>query len=198
MRAMPQRVASVLLGLALVLPGCGDKSDADLLLRAPSVAMAPTVRFGYHVSVDTDAYKHATPRRGDIVVFHPPVGAEEHECGVPSQPADGHPCALPTTATKRETKFIKRVTGLPGDRLAIRNNKTFINGRPLDEPYIQRTACTVLCNLPKAVTIRPGYYFTLGDNRDESDDSRVWGPVPRTALIGKVVAVCPPAGCGNE
>jgi signal peptidase I len=183
---------------AVALAGCGDKGDGDQLLRVPSEAMLPTIKVGYNVSVDTDAYEQVGPKRGDIVVFHPPVGAETHECGVPSQPADGHPCARPVTATQDEVKFIKRVVGLPGERIAFKDNRAYLNGKPLGEPYIKSTSCEVYCNLPKPITIPPGHYFTLGDNRAASDDSRGWGPIPRKTLIGKVVAVCPPAGCGNE
>jgi signal peptidase I len=184
--------------VAVALAGCGDKSDGDRLFRIPSPAMLPTIKAGYHASVDTDAYAKSGPRRGDIVVFHPPVGATTHECGIPSQPADGHPCAAPTTANESEVTFIKRVVALPGETVYIRNNRTYVNGKPLPEPYIRSSPCEVLCSLPKPVKIPAGHYFALGDNRGESDDSRDWGPFPREQLVGKVVAVCPPSGCGNE
>jgi signal peptidase I len=154
----------------------------------PSASMVPTIKTGEVIRADTSAYvSGASPKRNDIVVLHPPVGADEHRCGLPSQPADGHPCAKPT-AGALQTLFLKRVVGLPGDDLAFANNRTVLGGRRLDEPFVNsKTLCGELCNLRKPITVPPDHYYVVGDNRGESDDSRDWGPVPRESIVGKVL-----------
>ena len=127
------------------------------LFRIPSAAMEPTLKIGDRIATVGDD----TPKRGDIVTFHPP-----------SQP---------------HAFFVKRVVGLPGDRIRIRHNRAIVNGHPLREPYVRTTPCTYLCNLPREIVVPPGHYFMLGDNRGQSDDSRDWGPVPRGALVGRAV-----------
>jgi len=183
-------VAAIAVAVALGSAGCGDDDGgtANRLYRMPSPSMAPTIRTGAEVRVDTTAYSSgASPQRNDIVVLRPPTGADTHRCGVPSQPADGHPCAKPTQGTSQH-EFLKRVVGLPGDRLAFADNRTILNGRRLEEPFVNpKTVCDVLCNLRKPITVPPDHYFLVGDNRGVSDDSRDWGPVPRESIVGKVL-----------
>jgi signal peptidase I len=186
MRRMGAASEVVIAIAVLALAGCGNGGDKTY--RIPSPAMAPAYDVGDHIKVDTDAYKKAAPERGDVIVFHPPTGVDTFNCGIRSQPEDGHPCARPTPGLVLGTTFIKRVVGLPGEQLFIRNNRAYVNGRALNEPYIKPgTPCENFCNLPKPIRIPQDHYFTLGDNRGESADSRGWGPVPRDALIGKVV-----------
>jgi signal peptidase I len=183
--------------VALLIAGCGGGDHGGQLLRTyriPSPAMAPTIDVGDHVKVDVAAYDRAAPRRGDIAVFAPPTGSRTQECGVPSEPTDGHPCERPTTGTDEDTRFIKRVVGMPGDWLLVRNNRIYIGTsrkgpfKAQDEPFVAKnTPCAELCNLPKPVLIPPDHFFVAGDNRGASDDSRDWGPVPHAALVGKVV-----------
>jgi signal peptidase I len=152
--------------------------------RIPSPSMVPTLEVGQRVLVNRLGTHFGDPHRGDVVVFKPPAGADSHQCGIPSEPADGHPCGKPT-AQRSPNNFIKRVIGLPGDRVFVRNNRAYVNGKPLNEPYINKTTnCDELCNLPKEITIPPGHFFMMGDNRGESDDSRDWGPVPKKWIIG--------------
>jgi signal peptidase I len=153
--------------------------------RAPSPSMEPTIHVGDHFLVARTSFPFSGPRRGDIIVFHPPLGSNSQECGVPSSPSDGHPCAQATRGRSPAT-FIKRIVAVPGDELSIRDNHVYLDGRPVAEPYVKKdTPCEELCNLPKPITIAPGHYFVLGDNRGASDDSRDWGPIDRDAIIGR-------------
>jgi signal peptidase I len=105
-------------------------------------------------------YLFHAPRRGEVVVFHPPA------------PNGG------------DRDFIKRVIGVPGDRIEIREERVFVNGRLLEEPYIPgvRTACFgQWCD----VTLDEDQYFVMGDNRPNSSDSRYWGPVTGDKIVGK-------------
>ena len=83
------------------------------------------------------------------------------------------------------TNFIKRVVGLPGDRLSVRRGRVYIDGRLQKEPFIRPDAGCSICNLPRPITIPKGEYYMMGDNRGESADSREWGPVPKKWFIGK-------------
>ncbi len=159
--------------------------------RVPSASMLPTVAVGQNIEIETAAYRTARPARGDIVVFHPPLGAEDGRCGAPGEgpgpAAEGHAgarsCARPTLGLSN-ARFIKRVVGLPGDHVAIRGGRALIDGRPLAEPYVRECGDGPGCDLG-AITIPRGLYFMLGDNRGESDDSRYWGPVPLSSIEGR-------------
>ena len=91
---------------------------------------------------------------------------------------------MPWTQPSSQT-FIKRVVGLPGDRLSIRNGHVIRNGKREDDPYIVQCNGGEACNFPQTITIPRGYYYMMGDNRPDSEDSRFWGPVPRSWIIGK-------------
>jgi len=161
------------------------------MYRIPSASMQPTLQPGSIVFSNAGYYRNHEPARGDIVVFAPPQ----------------HP----------DQDWIKRVVGMPGDRIGYRDNVVSINGKPLpyarigDYKGVGRNAETFVFtelreNLdghPHGVleyeaesfedqgegdwTVPPGHYFMMGDNRDRSDDSRFWGTVPRSALKGKIV-----------
>jgi signal peptidase I len=150
--------------------------------RVPSDGMAPTFAIGMVVFADPKAYEHAKPRYGDVVIFNPPAGAQSSECGRP--PPDGAVCAVATEPTST-FRFIKRVVGVPGDRIAIKHGRVIRNGRP---DTFKITPCRGLstCNFPRAITVPAGSYFMVGDNRGTSDDSRAWGPVPLKAILGRV------------
>jgi signal peptidase I len=172
-------IIAVALGLAI-----GIQAFLVKPFRIPSPSMVPTLEVGQRVLVNRIGTHFGDPSRGDVIVFKPPAGADTHECGIPSEPEDGHACAKPTDK-RSDSNFIKRVIGLPGDKLYVRNNRAYINGKPLNEPYINKgTGCDNLCDLPKPITIPPGHFFMMGDNRGESDDSRDWGPVPKKWIIG--------------
>lgn len=150
--------------------------------RIPSESMVPTLSVGQRVLADRVSYRVGSPERGDIVVFKPPLGADTGECGE-ARPTD-QACSKPTDE-RSEQNFIKRVVGLPGDRLKVIGGRVFIDGRELDEPYTREAEGCPTCNLPGEITIPPDHYFMMGDNRGQSEDSRVWGPVPERDLIGQ-------------
>jgi signal peptidase I len=150
----------------------------------PSQSMEPTLMPGQRVLVNRLAYDFgSTPARGDIVVFHPPSSLV---CKV-NVPAT-EPCPESMT-TPSSQYFVKRVIGLPGDHLWIENGHPVINGKELKhEPYITPCSDSTSCYMPHIITIPRGEYYMLGDNRGDSDDSRYWGPVPESWIIGEVFA----------
>jgi signal peptidase I len=149
--------------------------------------MEPTLDVGQRVLVNRFLYHFTDPGIGDIVVFHPPVGADNGtECGVAHTPQEA--CPEPTAAESSQN-FIKRIVAGPGDTLSVRDGHPVLNGvEKTEESYTMPCGSAPSCNLPKAITIPPDHYFMMGDNRGESDDSRFWGPVPRDWIIGKAFA----------
>ncbi|MHB8421489.1 MAG: signal peptidase I [Leptospirales bacterium] len=147
--------------------------------RIPSGSMIPTLDVGDQILVYKLSYGLRSPfgdhywihfhgpARGDVVVFRYP---------------------------KDESKdFIKRVVGVPGDHVSVRKKVVYVNGRPQKEPYIQyiqpfETDQPGRDNMPEVV-VPPGKYFVMGDNRDDSYDSRFWGFVKRNKILGKAVIV---------
>jgi signal peptidase I len=152
--------------------------------RIPSGSMEPTLKIGQRVLVDRIGNDFFAPSVGDIVVFHPPAGAASEECGVVARKS-GQACSRPTRKPSSEN-YIKRVVAGPGDRIAIVNGHVILNGKRQHEPFANFAGCQNNgdCNYPAPITIPAGYYFMMGDNRDFSDDSRFWGPVPRAWIIG--------------
>jgi signal peptidase I len=151
--------------------------------RIPSPSMVPTLEIGQRVLTNR-LVDH--PSLSDIVVFHPPAGADPAtpQCGNPNQ-GSGHPAACDTATAQQSTQtFIKRVVGVPGDRISIVNGHVIRNGVPEKDAYINPCQLGGSCDFPQTITIPPGDYFMMGDNRGESDDSRFWGPVPQKWIIG--------------
>ena len=122
---------------------------------------------------------------GDIVLFHPPAGAEEaNACG--SRPLRGQMCDRPTPRPA-SVFFLKRIVAGPGDRIAIENGHVIRDSRRIVERYAEPCGGGEGCDFPRAVVVPPGDYVMLGDNRGSSDDSRFWGPVPAGWIVGTVV-----------
>ncbi|GAC1305906.1 MAG: hypothetical protein NVSMB19_17710 [Vulcanimicrobiaceae bacterium] len=120
-------------------------------------SMEPRIDSDEYVLINALAYRLGSPARGDIVAFR-------HERSAP-------------------TVYLKRVIGVPGDRIAIAAGNVSVNGIRLDEPYVRfRDARSA-----GEVVVPGDAYYVLGDNRANSDDSRVWGFVPRADLIGRAV-----------
>ncbi len=181
-------IVALALGLALALQAWVVKP-----YKIPSGSMEPTLDEGQRVLVNRFIYHFHEPKIGDIVVFHPPAGAESSsECGAlvgGAQPIEtGEPCPKPTPEESSET-FIKRVVAVGGDTLAVKDGHPIVNGvEKTDEPYINPCGSVIECNLPKPITIPKGHFFMMGDNRGDSDDSRFWGPVPKEWIIGEAFA----------
>ena len=148
-------------------------ADVTHLYRIPSSAMEPTLHCarpdpGCEASrqdrIFVIKYLFSTPGRSDIVAFRTPARAAK-VCGSGGV-------------------FVKRIVGLPGETWQEQKGRVFIDGLRLVEPYVKQ---------PDTLTRRPvkipkGSYFVLGDNRASSCDSREWGPLPRSNIIGRVIA----------
>lgn len=126
-------------------------------------AMEPIYKDGQYVMMSKLAYNSSDPKRGDVVVFQYPI-----DTGI----------ELP-----------KRIIGLPGDNVKIQKGKVYINGALLDEPYLARDVSTLpgdFLEEGKTIIVPENEFFVLGDNRDLSADSRMWGFVPRGNILGKI------------
>jgi signal peptidase I len=175
-------IVALALGLALAIQAWVIKP-----YQIPSGSMEPTLDIGQRVLVNRFLYHFKDPQIGDIVVFHPPAGADNGtECGVPAGPHEA--CPKPTEGESSQN-FIKRIVAGPGDTLAVEDGHPVVNGvEDKDEPYINPCGGGAQCNLSKPITIPPDMYFMMGDNRGASDDSRFWGPVPKEWIIGEAFA----------
>jgi signal peptidase I len=169
---------AVAVGLALLIQAFVVKP-----YRIPTPSMVPTLKVGQRILANRLIDK---PSVGDIVVFHPPQGADPATpiCGNPNQ-GGGHDqaCDTPTSAESSQT-FIKRVVGGPGDTISIVNGHVIRNGVREKDSYIVPCGSDSSCNFRTPIVIPPGDYFMMGDNRGASDDSRFWGPVPDKWVIG--------------
>jgi signal peptidase I len=146
--------------------------------KIPSGSMEPTLDPGQRVLVDRLFF---SPHVGDIVVFHPPAGADNEQCGRAAAAAAA--CDSPDRAPSTET-FIKRIVAGPGDVITIRNGHVIRNGKPEPDSYIRPCAAGDPCTFTTPIRIPSGMWFMMGDNRGLSDDSRFWGPVPAAWIIG--------------
>ncbi|MDQ6745985.1 MAG: signal peptidase I [Actinomycetota bacterium] len=151
--------------------------------RIPSGSMIPTLAINQRVLTNR-TIDH--PHVGDIVVFHPPHGADLADglCANPGQgTGHGQACDASTPEQSSQT-FIKRVVAGPGDRISILDGHVIRNGVPEKDSYTAACGPIGNCNFRQAITVPPGEYFMMGDNRGQSDDSRFWGPVPNKWIIG--------------
>jgi signal peptidase I len=157
--------------------------------RIPSGSMEPTLAIGQRVLVDRIGNDFFGPSIGDIVVFHPPAGAIAGDgvCGA-IQPSN-EPCRRPTPK-ESNVNYIKRVVAVGGDTIAIRGGHVILNGKRQNEPFASFAGCSSdpSCTYSEPIKVPRGYYFMMGDNRANSDDSRFWGPVPRGWIIGEAFA----------
>ena len=187
-RELPVLVA-VALALALLL-----KTFVVQAFYIPSPSMLPTLERGDRILVNRLAYRLGDIRRGDIVVFTDPQANEDRGVvgGFLHWLVDG----LGVASTD---DFVKRVIGLPGDAVEIRNGAVFVNGSRIEEPYLNPNHDSRGFG---PITVPPGMLFVLGDNRVDSGDSRFPPPegtgyVPVDHVVGKVsVIVWPPSRVG--
>lgn len=128
--------------------------------RIPSASMAPTLLPGDFILVDSFAYSKQAPQRREIIVFSYPVNPK--------------------------MAFVKRVAGIPGDRIEVIGEHLFVNGEQQNEPYLHPFRKNRRGKKPYSTTVPEGKLFVLGDNRDHSADSRVWGFVPLEEVVGRV------------
>ena len=165
--------------------------------QIPSSSMVPTLQVGDYILVNkfnyglrlpvtrTKIWDVSSPERGDVMVFYPPHA--------------------------NTTYYIKRVIGVPGDRIQYRNKQLTVNGKPVPREWLAEIPGSrrlqigleqprddkshlVQVDLSRpvrdfSVVVRPGHYFMMGDNRDNSSDSRVWGQVPESDIVGQAVAI---------
>ena len=177
-------IVAAALGLALAIQAFVVKP-----YRIPSGSMLPTLHINQRVLVNRIGSHFTSPHVGDIIVFHPPKGYNDG-CANPNegenQSGEDAPsaCDVPQRTPSSET-FIKRVVGLPGDRISIRDGHVFRNGARESDGYIAPCMAGAPCTFPRTITIPKDDYFMMGDNRPDSEDSRFWGPVPRGWIIGK-------------
>ncbi len=131
-------------------------------------SMVPNFQSGEQVLTDKVTYKMRDPQRGEIVVFHAPPDAN---C------AEGTGC-----------DFIKRIIGVPGDTVEIKDNAVWINGERLPEPYVPSDYAILPGNATKekSIYLGPNEFFVCGDNRPYSSDSRSWGAITKDEIVGRV------------
>jgi signal peptidase I len=175
-------IVGIALGLAIIIQGFIVKP-----YEIPSASMEPTLTINQRILVDRLGMHFSSPHIGDIFVFHPPVSetcADANE-GETSLGQDGAaPCDVAQTRESSQT-YVKRVVGLPGDRLMIRNGRVYRDGRPEASSFTVPCDGSGECNFRASITVPRGHYYMMGDNRPDSLDSRYWGPVPKAWLIGK-------------
>jgi signal peptidase I len=153
--------------------------------------MEPTLPIGTRVGV-----KEGPPTVGAIVIFHPPEGAEQEECGPTSHVIKlASACSAPVSKKDAGVEFIKRIVAGPGDEIYIRDGHVYrkVAGKTQfvreQDSYIRACGSSPECNFPVPIKIPAGHWFMMGDNRGESDDSRFYGPVPTAWIVGVVVGV---------
>jgi signal peptidase I len=181
---------TVLVGVAVITPACsttrvvvgsntttttgGSRSCVGPTESFTSAAnsMAPTITAGQSFTVDLGAYKVALPKRGDIVLFTIP------------------PNEIPILQV---THIVKRIVGLPGEAISSGPlGEVLINGKAINQPWLTASARSDPGPPIRTQMIPDGHIFVMGDNRGDSDDSRDFGPILISSVIGKVVL----SGCG--
>jgi signal peptidase I len=152
-------IATALISL-MAYKGRGAVFGYDLY-RAPSVAMSPTIIRGDFFLVDAWRYHHHVPAAGEVVVLHLNDGTA--------------------------TKYVKRIVGISGDRIELRDSALFRNGQPVNEPYVHLVALFPSYGRDYGpIVVGPNQVFVLGDYRDNSIDSRKWGTIPISQIQGRV------------
>ena len=166
-RISPRQIIGwVLVVIVILTVALGTRAYAVESFSIPSGSMSPTLQIGDRITVDK---LHSTIHRGDIVVFE----------------------RVPADPQTQDADLVKRVIGLPGETISSSGNTVLINGVALAErwlPPLVGQCAEAAANIP-TTTIAPDHYFVMGDCRGDSFDSRYWGTVPASSIIGKVDAI---------
>jgi len=166
-RISPRQIIGwVLVVIVILTVALGTRAYAVESFSIPSGSMSPTLQIGDRITVDK---LHSTIHRGDIVVFE----------------------RVPADPQTHDADLVKRVIGLPGETISSSGNTVLINGAALPEPWLPPLVgqcAETSANIPPT-TVPPDHYFVMGDCRGDSFDSRYWGTVPASSIIGKVDAV---------
>jgi signal peptidase I len=200
-KSLPRAVAELVLIVAIAL-GLALAIQAFVVkpYEIPSASMEPTLKIGQRILVDRIGDDFSGPGLGQIWVFHPPVSetcANRAEGIATTEGQDPQACDVVGAKESSQT-FVKRVVGLPGDHLSIRSGRVYLNG--VSERLGDDASCTGggECWLPRTFTVPKGDYYMMGDNRSDSLDSRFWGPVPRSWMIGEAfLTYWPPDRIGS-
>jgi signal peptidase I len=156
----------------------------------PSGSMIPQLEINDRVVVSKLAYRLHSPRRGDVVVFDAPGGHTPDNSPAPVRAAKAVLGAIGLSAPSTE-EYIKRVIALPHERVEGRDGKVFVDDRQLVEPYLPPGDVTSDFG---PVVVGAGQLWVMGDNRDNSADSRVFGTIPQSTIVGRAMARLWPPG----
>jgi signal peptidase I len=154
-----ENIITVLIALVLAIVIRGFIAESRYI---PSPSMVPTLYPGDRIVVEKISYRFRAPQRGDVVVFKPPARLQ----------AAGYPV---------DQAFIKRVIATAGQVVRVHQGKVFVDQQPLTEPYIAEAPNYEM----SAVQVPEGMLFVMGDNRNNSNDSHVWGFLPQENAIGR-------------
>jgi signal peptidase I len=182
-------IVAVALGLALLIQAFLVKP-----YRIPSGSMEPTLKIGQRVLVNRIGNNFGNPSIGDIIVFHPPAGAAVNDAKCGQLISSSQACPVAVRKEDTSTNFIKRLVAGPGDTIFIKGGHLYRNGKKEKDGYIAQCNGGDTCDLPTPVKIPPGHWFMMGDNRGASDDSRFWGAIPRSWIIGQAFFTYWPPG----
>jgi signal peptidase I len=151
--------------------------------RIPSSSMYPTLKVGDRVVVNKMSYHVHPVHRSDVVVFGQP------KCNSAGSTDVTHPLWATCSALAHVKDLVKRVVALPGETVSIHDDHVYIDGKQLAEPYLAKGTTIVPvvagCSFPGTYRVPEGYVFVMGDNRTVSFDSRCFGPIPESLIVGR-------------
>jgi signal peptidase I len=133
--------------------------------RVNGPSMQPNLHTNNLVLVNLLAYDFGSPQRGDVIVFHPPISIGDGEY------------------------YVKRIIAVPGDTVTLTATAVYVDGQKLNEPYIDTLTGNIENPVVAKIPLHKDQYWVMGDNRDNSQDSRFFGPIARSAIIGKAEVV---------
>jgi signal peptidase I len=148
----------------------------------PSGSMEPTLNVSDRVLVEKVSYRFDEVHDGDVVVFVHDLPGVEPESGNPIARFFSGLGQAVGVAPPSSRDFIKRVVGVPGDRISCRQGKLYRNDQQVSEPYLAPATTTENCS---SVTVPAGKLYVMGDNRNNSEDSRTFGPIDRSSVVGR-------------